>query len=209
MQVIALIGDVVASKGLPQRGAFQRRLGRILAETSSSAQHLASPYTITLGDEFQAVYRKADLLFADIFGIMAEIHPVRARIALGVGALTTRINPTQALGMDGPAFHLAREALNALKEDRRLLRIVGQPGEAWILANHIMNFISHQVEGWSRNRLLVTAGLLRGLPVKQIEEGLQISRVAVYKNIRAAALNEVVGICHELERELNQALRHS
>ena len=28
---------------------------------------------------------------------------------------------------------------------------------------------SHHVEGWSRNRLLILAGLLRGLPVKQIE----------------------------------------
>ena len=70
-----------------------------------------------------------------------------------------------------------------------------------------MNLISHHVEGWSRNRLLVIAGLLRGLPVKQIEEGLQISRVAVYKNIRAAALDEVVGICHGLEREIDQVLR--
>src|SRR5688500_7792726 len=100
MQVIAVIGDVVASKELAQRSVFQRRLGKALAQTSGAARHLASPYTITLGDEFQAVYRNADLLFADIFGIMAEIHPVRIRLALGVGALTTKINPVQALGMD-------------------------------------------------------------------------------------------------------------
>ena len=41
----------------------------------------------------------------------------------------------------------------------------------------------------------------------EIEAGLTISRVAVYKNIRAAALDDVVGICHELTRALNQALR--
>ena len=208
MQVISIIGDIVASKQMAQRSVFQRKLGRILAHTSAHARQLASPYTITLGDEFQAVYRKADLLFADIFGIMADIHPVRARFALGVGALTTRINPTQALGMDGPAFHDARETLMALKHDRRLFRIGGRPAEAWTLGEHVLNFLSHQVEGWSRNRLLVTAGLLRGRPVKEIEADLQISRVAVYKNIRAAALDEVVGICHELERALNHALRN-
>lgn len=193
---------------MAQRSVFQRKLGKILAHTSAHARQLASPYTITLGDEFQAVYRKADLLFADVFGIMADIHPVRARFALGVGALTTRINPTQALGMDGPAFHDARATLMALKNDRRLLRIGGRPAEAWALAGHVLNFLSHQVEGWSRNRLLVTAGLLRGRPVKEIEADLQISRVAVYKNIRAAALDEVAGICHELERALNHALRN-
>jgi hypothetical protein len=209
MQVIAVIGDIVASKGMAQRGIFQRKLGKVLAQTTAHARQLASPYTITLGDEFQAVYRKADLLFADVFSIMAEIHPVRARFAFGVGALTTRINPTQALGMDGPAFHDARSALLALKDDRRLLRIAGQPIETWALAKHVLSFVSHQVESWSRNRLLVTAGLLRGRPVKEMEADLQISRVAVYKNIRAAALDEVVGICHELERAMNHALRNS
>jgi len=209
MQVLALIGDVVASRGLVERGQFQRRLGKVLAQTSRNAPNLASPYTITLGDEFQAVYRKADLLFADVFEIMAAIHPVRTRMAVGVGALTTRVNPTQALGMDGPAFHEARSALIALKQDKRLLRIGGQPAGSWALSNHILNLLSHQVEGWSQNRLFVTAGLLRGRPVKEIEEGMHISRVAVYKNIRAAALDEVVGICHELERALNHALRSS
>jgi hypothetical protein len=208
MQVIAVIGDIVASKGLAQRSVFQRRLSKALDQTSGGARHLASPYTITLGDEFQAVYRKAEMLFADAFAIMAEIHPVRIRLAFGIGELTTRINPTQALGMDGPAFHEARAALIALKDNERLLRIGGQPGDAWVLANHILNLLSHQVRRWSRNRLLVTAGLLRGRAVKEIEAGLQISRVAVYKNIRAAALDDVVGICQELERALNQALRN-
>jgi len=206
MQVIAVIGDIVASRNLPQRAVFQRRLKKVLDQTTGGARHLASPYTITLGDEFQAVYRKADGLFADVFRIMAEIHPVRTRIAIGVGDLSTRINPQQALGMDGPAFHLARAALTELKENKRLLRIKGA-GEEWRLACHLLNLLSHQVAGWSRNRLLVLEGLLRLQPVKEIEAGLQISRVAVYKNIRAAALDEVVGICHELERALNQVLR--
>jgi len=209
MQVIALIGDVVASRTVAPRAPFQRRLATVLERTSADARALASPYTITLGDEFQAVYRRADSLWADIVTILAQIHPVRARFAVGVGALTTRINPVQALGMDGPAFHGARTALTALKADARLLRIAGEPAESWSLANHTLNLLSHQLRGWSRNRLLILAGLLRMRPVKEIEAGLEISRVAVYKNIRAAALDEVVGICHELTSALNRAVRNS
>jgi len=208
MQFIAVIGDIVGSRDVTRRSVFQRRLAHTLKKTDGGARQLASPYTITLGDEFQAVYRGADTLFADAFTIMAQIHPVRARFAFGVGGLTTRINPVQALGMDGPAFHGARDALLALKEDERLLRIAGEPEKAWALANHVLSLLSHEIEGWSRNRLLVLAGLLRGLPVKEIEAGLEISRVAVYKNIRAAALDEVVGICHELADALNRALRN-
>jgi hypothetical protein len=208
MRFIVVIGDIVASRALAQRAVFQRRFSKALDERTREARHLASPFTITLGDEFQAVYRKADLLLADAFTIMAEIHPVRTRLAYGVGELSTRINPAQALGMDGPAFHDARAALTLLKESGRLLRVAGQP-ENWALINHVLSLLSHQVETWSRNRLLIMAGLLRGRAVKEIEEGLKISRVAVYKNIRAAALDDVRGICQELERALNQALRNS
>lgn len=207
MRVIAIIGDLVASKEVAKREVFQRRLVKTLAEVGDGAAHLASPYTVTLGDEFQGVYRGASSLFADVFTIMAEIHPVRARFALGVGELTTRINPRQALGMDGPAFHQARAALTSLKEDGRLLRIAGQSPDTWRLQNHVLNLISHQVDGWTRNRLLIVAGLLRGSAPKEIEAGLSISRVAVYKNIRAAALDDVVGICHELSRVLDETLR--
>ncbi|MEO6003144.1 MAG: SatD family protein [Opitutus sp.] len=208
MRVIALIADIVASRNLGQRAAFQRRLEKALQKITAGARDLASPYTITLGDEFQAVYRKSDFLFADVFTIMADIHPVRARFAIGVGELTTKINPEQALGMDGPAFHDARAALTALKADKRLLRIAGASMPDWGMADHVLNLLSHQVAGWSRNRLLIVSGLLRGRSVKEIEAGLQISRVAVYKNIRAAALDDVVGICQELERALNQAMRN-
>jgi hypothetical protein len=207
MQVLAVIGDLVGSKSVTRRAAFQRKLEKLLARTSEGAHGLASPYTITLGDEFQAVYRSADSLFADVGAILAEIHPVQVRLAIGVGELTTRINTQQALGMDGPAFHRARETLNALKDDGRLLRIGAAEAGDWALANRVLNLLSHQIEGWSRNRLLVLAGLLRDQPVSEIERGLKISRVAVYKNIRAAALDDVVGICHELTTALNRALR--
>ncbi len=207
MQVIAVIADLVASRKVPQRAVFQRKVTHILVKTSERASSLASPYTLTLGDEFQAVYRKADSLLADVIGIMAEIHPVRARFALSVGDLTTRINPEQALGMDGPVFHQARAALSALKEDGCLLRIAGTESQAWGLSTYVLNLLSHQLEMWSRNRLLILEGLLRGKAVREIEDGLQISRVAIYKNIRAAALDDVVGICHELTEAMGRALR--
>src|SRR4051812_44362234 len=112
MQAIAIIGDIVASKDPRRRDAFQRQLAKALAARNrEKGSGLVSPYTITLGDEFQAVYRSARNLWTDIVTLLAEIHPVQARFALGVGDLTTRLNRRQALGMDGPAFHRTRAAI--------------------------------------------------------------------------------------------------
>jgi hypothetical protein len=206
MKVIVIIGDIVASKALPRRAAFQRRLGTTLAGINRGNPALASPYTITLGDEFQAVYRSAERLWIDIVEILAAIHPVEARFAIGVGELSTRLNPRQALGMDGPAFHRARAAITALKHGSARLRIAAEDEMTWSLANHALAHLSHYLDGWSRTRLQILAGLLRGRAVRDLETSLKISKVAIYKNINAAALDEVVAICQDIERALSATL---
>jgi hypothetical protein len=207
MQVIALIGDIVTSKAVARRAALQRKLEATLATVSAAAgPALASPYTLTLGDEFQAVYRAGGNVWADAVGILAAIHPVQARFALGVGELATKLNPKEALGMDGPAFHRARAGITALKEAGGRFTIAGDDPAAWALANGALALISHHLAGWSGNRLRVLAGLLRGRPVRELEAEVGISKVAVYKNINAAALDDIAGICGELTKALNAAL---
>jgi hypothetical protein len=112
MRVIAVIGDIVGSRRISERMAFQRRLQKAVADTNIlSASHTASPYTITLGDEVQAVYENADGLIHHILYLMSGISPISMRFAIGVGSLSTPINTDMAIGMDGPAFHAARDGL--------------------------------------------------------------------------------------------------
>lgn len=207
MQVIALIGDIVLSKDIRRRDAFQRKLATSLGGFAGGKETgLASPYTITLGDEFQAVYRSAGKLWPHLITLLAEIHPVQIRFGVGVGELTTKLNPKQALGMDGPAFHRARAALTMLKAGENRFRIVSEREQAWALANHALAFLSHHLANWEKNRFEVLAALLRGRQVSEFEAEMPISRVAIYKNINAAALNEVAALLTEIARALDAEL---
>lgn len=207
MQVLAVIGDLVRSRQVAQRRSLQARLGRALERVSADHRGLASPYTLTLGDEFQAVYRRADRLFPDLLDVLAAIHPVRARFAIGVGALRTPLNPQQALGMDGPAFHRARAALEALKREGGLWRVGAEPAETWAAANHVLAYVGHHLAGWDVNRLRILRLRLSGVAVAAMVEEIGISRVAIHKNIRVAALDDVAAICHDVTAALNRALR--
>lgn len=208
MQAIAVIGDIVQSKDISRRDAFQRKLTTTLkALGHEKGSGLASPFTITLGDEFQAVYRSAAGLWGDLATVLTALHPTQVRFGIGVGELTTKLNPKQALGMDGPAFHRARAAITALKEGAGRFRIVGEHEEDWALANHSLAFVSHHLAGWGRNRLEILAALLQGRTVSEFEAELSISKVAIYKNINAACLTEVAALWHEIARALNLALR--
>jgi hypothetical protein len=216
MLYLAVIGDIVDSKQLAARGEFQTKVAAALKTAGTRNVSLVSPYTITLGDEFQAVYKNADRLFLDIFSILRDIYPVQARFAIGVGDLSTPVNRKQALGMDGRAFYRAREAIIDLKESSFLIRAQGAPTllgpphfDVWQLTNHLLNLMSHKVAAWEENRLRILCGLLAGRSVGELGDELGISKVAVYKNINAAVLDEHRALCDQVAFFLNGELENN
>jgi hypothetical protein len=101
------------------RPAFQRRLRRTLearkAERRSGDQSaatedavrdmaakgawtaaLVSPGTLTLGDEFQVLLRRASGRLLDLLRISADLYPEQMRFALALGEIDTAINPPAA-----------------------------------------------------------------------------------------------------------------
>lgn len=193
---IVLIGDLIESRKLSNRGraATQKDLKTVLGQINRDASGILSPWTITLGDEFQAVYQSAGSLFTHLWTIMAAIHPVYARFSVSAGAITTPINRKQAIGMDGPAFHAARDGVNILKKDEGLLRVNIQNPEIERLMNASLMLVSKEMLGWNSNRFHILQKLGQGEEVSRIAADMGLSEVAVYKNRKAGALD----VIHEL-----------
>ena len=206
MKVIALIGDISESRKVKKRDELQKKLRAALEEVNRDNPALLSPFTITLGDEFQAVYRNADRLFRDLWTILLRIFPQKVRFSFGVGILTTEINPQQAIGMDGPAFYHARSGIQELKKSDYLFRIVGDRIPYQNLLNQTLNLISHESSNWGMNRLKILIGLLEGKNAASLAQELSISRVAVYKNIKAGALEVIHELGNEIRAILNRQL---
>lgn len=205
-QLIALIADIVQSREIKDRDKFQQRLQNQLQTINKRNKNLLSPYTLTLGDEFQAVYSKADNLFNDIWAIMSGLYPHKARFALGVGTLATPVNPKRAIGMDGPAFHFARNGISDLKETSYLIKIAGEQIPHLTLLNNCLYLMSQSTANWSANRFQVLNGLLAGWSRKKIAGQLGISTVAVYKNINKGSLDVLIDLNKEICKMLNEAL---
>lgn len=163
-------------------------------------------YTLTLGDEFQAVFATADHVFDDIVQILGALHPDQVRFSLGLGNITTELNLDQALGMDGPAFYRARDGIEQLKDSGDLLRLVGLPDRWAALAQGSLRLLSKWIQKWEANRLAVLHGLLSGDPVKAISTDLGVTEQAVYKNIRSGGLDAVIEVLSALTDILNNCL---
>ncbi|MFH1497688.1 MAG: SatD family protein [Verrucomicrobiota bacterium] len=206
MRHLVVIGDIVSSKSIANRARFQRQLASTLDALSGGNPSLVSPYTLTLGDEFQAVYGGADGLFADLCRLKLACLPVRVRLSLAVGKISTAINPDQALGMDGPAFHTARAGIDALKASEGEFALAGPlPGDA-ATRDALIELVCANLETWKPNRWAILAGLLAGASVSELARENRITEVAVYKNIRHARLDALVPILKKQELAIGKLL---
>ena len=80
---------------------------------------LGSKFSITLGDEFQGLLTEPGGILEIIQYIKFRMHPVSGRFGVGIGEITTPIDPEQSLGADGPAYHRARRMVEYLKKNER------------------------------------------------------------------------------------------
>jgi hypothetical protein len=207
--VIALVGDVVASRRIEERLVFNAGLLHTIDRLNQRNPDLLSPYTITLGDEIQAVFGQAYGIFADAAVLLAAVYPHRMRFSYGVGKLVTPINPDQAIGMDGPAFYHARDGIDRLKKEKRLFHVAGDHLPRPELLNHALYLIAHNMAGWNETRWKTLPLLYDGLSPQEIAGHMNLTDQAIYKTIRSGALYEIIALFSEIEAAINDGLRGS
>lgn len=205
MPVVAVIADLVESRAIEERADFQRRLkGRLAEISAASGGRLLSPWTLTLGDEFQALYGGFAGLFADLFALFDACRPVALRVAIGAGELTTDLNPRAALEMDGPAFHRARAAMETLKPRARAgLLVDAGPEQPLELANAALALLAGETRTWKASTLGIFRDLLRGTAPEDIAEAAGLGLRAVYKNSAGRLLPERRRLLLALEEDLD------
>ena len=207
---LVLIADIEASRDVEgkDREVLQKSLKDILTNLNERGEGIVSPYTITLGDEFQAVFEEADHLFVQMLKIMAALHPVTVRFSLGIGSIDTPLNTEQAIGMDGPAFHRARKGIEILKENGFLFGIRSEDNEGLMLKilNNSLQLLSKQMRGWNKTRIKILYMLKEGCDYKVISDELDISRTAFYKNKEAGALEVIDELSDNMAAMINQEL---
>ncbi len=205
MQVFTIIADIIKSRGIENRSEFQKSLETKLSSVSTGASTIVSPYTITLGDEFQGVYDSCGEILDHLFQIMLFIHPVKLRVAVGVGDLDTSINRQSALGMDGPAFHSARKGIEELKAcDTNSIRFCDPPGDTDLeLINSGLSLVLSEMDGWKINTHKTFEALRHGRPVNDIFPELGISQRGVYKLIATNHLEQYLAFFISLNSKLS------
>ncbi|MGT2846405.1 SatD family protein [Streptococcus massiliensis] len=199
MNYIALIGDIIDSKKIADRGQAQQKLLALMKELNQKYQQwLVSPFTVTTGDEFQALLKPNTQLFQMIDDLVLAFAPHQIRFGIGLGKMLTDINPKQSIGSDGPAYWRAREAINRIhaKNDygSNHLAVSLENEESSQLINSILAACSFIKGKWTPSQLEILQCLLaqgiydEGFSNKKIAELLGVSPSALNKRIKASGL---------------------
>jgi len=206
MEKITLIGDIVSSRRIKKRQQIQNNLNKVFKKINERGEYISSPLTITLGDEFQAVYNKADFIFKHIWQIILSIYPEKVRFSIGLGEITTALNPVQAIGMDGPAFYNARKGLDEIKQTYFQFNITGNERTNLELIKQSLFLLSHISYNWKETRLIILSMMYDNFSVNEIAKKIKITDKAVYKNIDAGALQTVIKLTAELSKSINSII---
>jgi len=197
---LAVIGDIVRSRTITDRGPFQKRLARAITSINKAfAQAIASRFVLTVGDEFQGLLASEDQIVAILASLRSAIHPVELRFGIGVGRISTPLRP-EALGMDGMCFHNAREALE--RADKRGTPVEVEAGKLQEpFSIYALLYGAHRGL-WTQRQRQVSDLAMSGMEGKRIASRLSISPPAVTQHLNAASWKEV----EEATRSWLQAL---
>jgi len=188
---LAVIGDMVGSRSLPQaeRARVQKVFSRQIAAINASGRYrptIRSQFVITIGDEFQAILAKGEMVPDLIWTLSAFPGLPAIRLGFGYGALDTAI-PEYAINLDGPALHRARAAVDRAKAKDLLGGVfMGFGEQVDLAANGIARLLWFHRQRRTPSQLEILNRLRSGQSQAEISRSTGLSRQAVSDHARAA-----------------------
>lgn len=192
-QYVALIGDIRGSRELEDRNEAQMEFKQVVDSLNHDipTDSIASRFTVTTGDEFQVLLRNAfDAVEAAVLA-SDRFHPARLRFGIGRGELDTAVNPNQAIGMDGPCFHRAREAVKLAREDEAWLRVSGWSKDLDRHVNSMFDVVQCLREDWTDRQAQFAKALKQEGTQKEVADRYGVSKSTVSESLSAGHVHEV------------------
>lgn len=204
---VALLGDVVDSRGSDDRPGMHRALTTALRRVDTvapSEQGLA----VTVGDEFQATYATLGAALDAALRVRLSLLPdVDVRIGVGRGQV---VDLDRERGLqDGPGWWAARAAVELVEKQSRgtALRAwrVGYRAEEPAATDEAINAAlvcqDQLIGSLSERALRLLGGLLDGRSQAELAEQEGITASAVSQQVRSHGIGAILH-AHELLRRL-------
>lgn len=183
---IAVIGDVVESRRIEQRATAQESLHELIEFLNKLLDDsILAPFSLSRGDEIQALVARADILPDVLWHTAARFRHSAIRFGFGLGELSTSLAPLP-METDGPAWWAARTAVKNAAATRRTGGVWQGFGADDQVLTAVGTLLGHIRGRLTPRQRAVVERLRSGADMVQVAEGLGITKQAVSSIVAAA-----------------------
>lgn len=203
---VVVTADVIRSRQWKRTPSQEDHFRRGIAALNERLQNDALvPFSALRGDEIQGVLRPEAEVMGAIRQMRYLLRPLEIRVGVGVGEITTGLGGSNSWEMDGPSFHMAREALDSMKGGRRgrmtMLRTDSPDFDE--VMNLILLLMDSIISRWTPAQWVAIDAYSRLGTYRAAAAELGIALQNVEKRCSAARWGEV----RAAEEYINEALR--
>lgn len=189
-----LMGDVVRSSDYESE-----KLGKTLKKLVHSAnkdlrKKTLSPYTVTLGDEFQGVTKSLESGIETLFYFeeerLAKELDFKLHYVLHFGKIDTEINRETSYGMLGEGLTEARKKLTAKKRDRRRFNFSLEQKDQSEQLNRLFEVLDSITEKWKPDDFALILDMIRNDNDQEVGEKHGKDRSQIYRRRKTLMIHE-------------------
>lgn len=201
-----VLGDVVNSREISDRGMFQKTLQSALdAINEAFDDTLYAPFTILKGiDEIGGVLTSVRPLVAIQRQLARALHPQQIRLAAVVGEIDVNGTTGDVSAMDGEAFARADAVLAELEAVDLTFELEGTRPLLDGLISDQINLLDLFREGWTERQVEIASKYEEFDTQKQVAQSLGISPQAVSNALSKTEGAKIVRIEQRLSRTIEQ-----
>lgn len=216
---ISIVGEMTDIKPEADKIELQEKLNEVLLEINREYEDdISAGFMATVENEFQGLLGRGRNVMKIISELKNKMYPVNLRIGIGVGEITTDINPQMSISVKGPGYEKSREALEFLREEARRnqsriadvhLEAEGDHKEKTKFVNTILSLMTSLEYDWSDRQREIVCDMIRHQDKQSnAAKRLGITQSTVQKSLTAAhyytyedALKTVEAVFNEIGEE--------
>lgn len=205
MKLFAVVtADVIDSKKYPE---VTRDLKAVLPKLHGEG--LVNPFTVSRGDEIQAVYEQWEKLPGAIRQLRFFCRPYALRVGVGIGPVDSNWVPgLSSWEMNGPAFIQARQAIDMVKKEKtqRTVWLTGV-SEIDLAVNTIYGLMDAIMAEWTKEQWEAVHTYQEAGTLEKAAEILGIAHQNVFKRCQAAKWDRIREAESQLANLLNSRVK--
>lgn len=202
----AIIGDIIDSRLIRNRSEIQKKYIEVLDEINEEyASRIASRFKTRDGDGFHGLLSDPESVLEIILKIRLALAPVQIRVGIGIGSISTEIDPYEVQAIDGNAFIIARGAMDDAREKEKKYESIFQQTvlrfERYAASAEYMKSRANAIEelinlnfctcslierGWSEKQAEAIKLKIKGMSQREIAKALNIQQASVYARMKSS-----------------------